>query len=329
MEPIVHVGEMFCPFPRIPHPRASEVEDEVVAWAQKFGYVTDSEDERDLRHSGIANLGCWAAPLADVEGAALLGKWLVWMFLMDDHQVEAPAQTGEVEIFALHVLRCRRAFYKDQLPFDAEPQILALADLRRGLDKVFRPETAVRIADGFNDYLLACACEIMLHTRATSPTLDEYTAMRESLVAMRSISMTLSAAVQGCELPAEVWADPQVQELERVACRIIGYVHDYHSGPRELRWDGGPLSYLHVLARDERLSPQEAMDRLNDMNTRETRRFLVLAARVRQHSDPRVVAYVAHLERWIRGNYDWSRECGRYHIDQPEAYTTSPGAFGR
>ncbi|MCT9075669.1 hypothetical protein [Streptomyces fulvoviolaceus] len=38
--------------------------------------------------------------------------------------------------------------------------------------------------------------------------------------------------------------------------------------------------------------------------------------------------YLTGLELWIRGNYDWSRECGRYHVTAPDTHTRRRGPFG-
>lgn len=321
------LSEMYCPFPSIPHPDPDEVEDRVIDWMRRFDYVSDAADEQAARHSGIARVGAWAAPYADVDGAALVAKWMVWLFIADDLQVERPAEIGQPEIFAHDVLRCMRVYHQDHMPENAEPHLHALAELRAELGRVAGHEVILRIGDGLNDYWLACACEIMFHTRGIVPPPDEYDRVRESLMLMRPTSMVLSALVQDSDLPTSIWSQPQIQAAARSASRIIGYTHDYHAGPREVRWPGS-ICFINVLAQHQGCDHQEALDRLNARNTAETQHFQRLTADLRNDGDPAVDRYLTSLERWIRGNYDWSRECGRYHISDPTAYTPRRGPFG-
>ncbi|WP_370942244.1 hypothetical protein AB5J62_24350 [Amycolatopsis sp. cg5] len=308
------LAELECPFPSMPHPDQAAVENAVIDWMWKSGYLVSADDEQAVRNSGIGRLGAWAAPRADVNGAAMLGNWLVWLFLMDDEIVEPAAHSGELEVFAHHALHCRKALYGDPLPEDAGMHLEVLAELRAQLFRRASNELAVRITDGINDLMLALACEAIFQTNSSMPTLSAYSTIRESTVTMRAVCMAISSVVQNCELPGVLWARPEIQELERLACRIIGFTHDYYSGPRELERNDGSVNFIAVLMEDHRITAQEALDVLAQMNAAETHKFQRLAESIRQAGDEAVCDFVTVLERWIRGNYDWSRECGRYRL---------------
>jgi hypothetical protein len=214
------------------------------------------------------------------------------------------------------------------MPGHADNYLYALRDLRRRLDHWAGHETIARIADGLNDYWLACACEIAFRIRRIMPSVDEYDRLRESMMLMRPTCMVLSALVQGCDLPTAVWSRPGIQAAARSASRVIGYTHDYHAGPRELCWDGA-ICYLSVLVHHVRCTHQEAMNYLERLNTAETLNFQRISTRLRRQQDDAINRYLDSLQWWIRGNYDWSRECGRYHINHPAEYGLQRGPFGQ
>ncbi|MEV6948132.1 MFS transporter [Streptomyces sp. NPDC051172] len=151
-------------------------------------------------------------------------------------------------------------------------------------------------------------------SRRTVPALSDYQQLRESTVFMRAGCFVLNEIATTCPLPAAVWATPEIQFVSRTAARIVGYINDILSGPRELARPGA-LNLINCIAQERHCPLPAALEAAVDLHKEETAAFLHQADQViRRHDDVPTRTCIDGLRTWIRGNLDWSLATDRYAV---------------
>lgn len=298
-----------------------------VAWMRRFGYITTRGEEVAARAAQFGELGALTYPHGDPEGAVLAAQLMVWLFLQDDRFSElAPAQ-GRIEDLAEHILWSQRVLH-GRTRAVPEPYLEALIDLRTRVARMaVDAEQVERFADGFNRYLGAVAAEAIYRARGITPSLGQYVRLRESTILMRGMCFVVIELADDCYLPGPIWAGREVRRCEQAAARAIAYTHDILSGMRELYWPGH-TNLITVLAHHFHCSLDEALRRAVYMYEDQMRRFERLARPLLESGDARLARYVRGMGAWIRGNLDWSMNCGRYHVTSPQPPDNLPSLFG-
>jgi hypothetical protein len=295
----------------------------------RFGYLTSAKQERAARDARFGTLAARVYPRGPFEVAAFGCDLMIWLFLTDDEYLErAVAQQRQLD-YARHVLRSTHILRDPGelpagIPAGEIHHALALQDLCRRWSRLAPGEQVLRLNDGIGEYLGGAGVEVILRSLRAMPSLAEYTSMREATVGLRSVCFVVTEMTALSPLPGQLLSQPRIQRISRTATRLNAWTNDILSGIRELSLPGA-INLITVLARERGCTHQEALDLAATMHTEETRTFLELAEREREQGcDPRVDAYLTGLGTWIRGNLDWSKITGRYHVGTP--HTVSPGS---
>jgi hypothetical protein len=294
----------------------------------EFGFIRDSCEEKSARAAQFGRLAALTYPYASVEGAQLACDWMIWLFLQDDEYMERAAVAGRPLDFARHMLRCLGVLHDPDAPPGEDLYIRALQDLYARTKRQAGPEHFERLLAGLHEYFTGAGAEVIYLCNREIPSLEEYVALRESSIALRSVMFVLLETGNDCLLPGTRWTTPEIQSLAYSASRVNSWINDILSGLRELHWPGS-INLITVLARHHGCTPGEAIKRAVEYHDRELDEFLGMSERLRRTSgDPRVARYLDALAAWTRGNRDWSLTCGRYHVEHPDLGVTGPQHFG-
>ncbi len=324
----IPVPHLRCPFPPAIHPAAERLEDSAIAWMRRFGFIRDEAEEKAARAARFGRLAALTYPYASFEGAQLACDWMIWLFLQDDEYMERAAEDGRLLDCARHTLRCLRVLHDPGAPPGDDPYIRALHDLCERTGRHAGPEHFQRFLSGLHEYFTGAGAEVVYLSRRAIPSLEEYIALRESSIGLRSVMFVLLETAGGFPLPGPRWSEPELQALAHSASRVNSWINDILSGLRELHWPGA-INLITVLAQHHGCTTEEAIGRAVAYHDRELADFQELSARLRQTcDDPRIGRYLDALAAWTRGNQDWSLTCGRYHVESPDLGVTGPQQFG-
>lgn len=324
----VRVPQLRCPFPSAVHPAAARLEESAVAWMRRFGFIRDAAEEEAARAAQFGRLAALTYPHASTEGAQLACDWMIWLFLQDDEYMERAAEAGRPMDYARHTLRCLRVLHDPDAPPGEDPYILALHELCARTRRQIGPEHFQRFVAGLHEYFTGAGAEVIYLCNREIPSLEEYIALRESSIALRSVMFVLLESGMNCPLPGDRWGSTEIQSLALSASRVNSWINDILSGLRELHWPGA-INLITVLAQHHGCAPTEAIEMAVAYHDRELGAFLDMAEQLRRTSDdPQVARYLDGLAAWTRGNQDWSLTCGRYHVDNPDLGVTGPQHFG-
>ncbi|WP_460061233.1 family 2 encapsulin nanocompartment cargo protein terpene cyclase [Streptomyces sp. YKOK-I1] len=134
------------------------------------------------------------------------------------------------------------------------------------------------------------------------PTVWEYLVMRQFNNFRPCLSIV--DAVDGYELPEQLYARPEVQRVTALACNATTIVNDLYSFTKELASDPTHLNLPQVVAANDRRGLKAAYLKSVDLHNEIMEAFesesAVLAA-----TSPLVERYLQGLSDWVAGNHEW------------------------
>ncbi|UXY25830.1 family 2 encapsulin nanocompartment cargo protein terpene cyclase [Streptomyces sp. HUAS TT20] len=126
--------------------------------------------------------------------------------------------------------------------------------------------------------------------------------------------LSLVDAVDGYELPEQVYARPEIQRITALACNATTVMNDLYSFTKELESDPDHLNLPQVVAADERCGLKAAYLRSVEIHNRIMEAFEEESALLSATS-PLVERYAQGLAAWVSGNHEWhATNTHRYHL---------------
>ncbi|MFJ1807937.1 MULTISPECIES: family 2 encapsulin nanocompartment cargo protein terpene cyclase [unclassified Streptomyces] len=144
------------------------------------------------------------------------------------------------------------------------------------------------------------------------PRIWEYLVMRQFNNFRPCLSIV--DAVDGYELPEQLYARPEIQRVTALACNATTIVNDLYSFTKELAADPTHLNLPQVVAANDRRGLKAAYLRSVDIHNQLMEAFeeesAVLAA-----ASPLLERYLQGLSDWVAGNHEWhATNTHRYHL---------------
>lgn len=144
------------------------------------------------------------------------------------------------------------------------------------------------------------------------PRIWEYLAMRQFNNFRPCLSIV--DAIDGYELPEQLYAHPEIQRVTALACNATTIVNDLYSFTKELASDPTHLNLPQVVAANDRRGLKAAYLRSVEIHNQLMEAFeeesAVLAA-----TSPLVERYLQGLSDWVAGNHEWhATNTHRYHL---------------
>ncbi|MEV0738868.1 family 2 encapsulin nanocompartment cargo protein terpene cyclase [Streptomyces sp. NPDC050549] len=126
--------------------------------------------------------------------------------------------------------------------------------------------------------------------------------------------LSIVDAVDGYELPEQVYARPEIQRVTALACNATTIVNDLYSFTKELAGDPDHLNLPQVVAANERCGLKAAYLESVEIHNRIMDAFDEESAALSATSPP-VARYTEGLAAWVPGNHEWhATNTHRYHL---------------
>ncbi|MDT0440096.1 family 2 encapsulin nanocompartment cargo protein terpene cyclase [Streptomyces sp. NPDC005840] len=144
------------------------------------------------------------------------------------------------------------------------------------------------------------------------PKVWEYLVMRQFNNFRPCLSIV--DAVDGYELPEQLYARPEIQRITALACNATTIVNDLYSFTKELASDPEHLNLPQVVARNARCGLKTAYLESVEIHNRVMEAFEAESAALSATS-PLVERYARGLAAWVAGNHEWhATNTHRYHL---------------
>jgi 5-epi-alpha-selinene synthase len=327
MEPIVHPS-LACPFPAAINPHASLVHEGAIAWARRLHLIRREAAYQRLNRLQYSALMARAYPNVTLEALQIVTDWCTWLFLLDDQCDEAgigkdPEQMTQMHTRLLDVLRGVRPGRRE------EPLTHGLWDLYTRFVAHAPAGWLERFSASVAQYFAANVWEANNRRHGTIPKAATYRAMRPFTSAVYPCLLLIELA-EKLHLPVEVHNHPDVRRLGQMTNNVISWANDIFSLDKERR-QGDVHNLGLILAHEQKLPLQVAVNRVGALHDAEVRAFIGLAAQLPAF-EPAVEAdlqcYVLGMRFWMRANFDWSIVTTRYQPEttQPAVYLLTQGA---
>ncbi|OAL01858.1 Presilphiperfolan-8-beta-ol synthase [Phaeosphaeriaceae sp. SRC1lsM3a] len=172
-----------------------------------------------------------------------------------------------------------------------------------------------RWIDQHKRYLEQLLIQVDLEARGASLTcgVEAYFDLRRGTIGVYP-AITLAEWAGNIEVPAQVYEYPSLQKCMQVAADLVILVNDVLSYRKDLEL-GVDFNLISLLMTKERLSVQEAMDRIGDMLNDCYRQWYLALADLPSYGekiDREVMKFVEVCRAMAHGNLYWSFQTGRF-----------------
>jgi 5-epi-alpha-selinene synthase len=312
------IRDLFCcPFPSAVNPHAAAIDSNTTRWLLEQGLVGAGASLDRWSRSRYGWLPARCHPDRPVDQVGLASDWNAWLFVLDDRGDATGLGTSPTQMAALTArlldVLASESGTDLEAPERGDGLESALADLRRRFLEHAPEDWLPRFAASCGDYFDALAWEATNRATGRVPDVEEYVAMRRHSGAV-ACSMRVGELTEGIRLPPELHADPTVVALRHMANNVVCWQNDVLSATKELAI-GEFHNYVAVLMHHRGMSRDEATGEVVARHDKEVADFDATAARLSSRdgqADAQLAALATMLRCWMRGNLDWSLECGRY-----------------
>jgi hypothetical protein len=306
---------LWCPILSAIHPGWQELDARALAWAERFGLVTDPVQRQRLAQAMAGDLAGRIMPRSKAGPALQVATdYLMWLFVFDDAYCDEGAYSdrpGELMQLGLHLARVVESPFSNPPEGGQPPVVEALADIRRRLGHVASSVQIGRWGAAVRAYLMCQAWEALNRANDVVPSLDQYAASRIDSGSLRA-TILLQDVGNGFEVPHEQISHPHVQALIEMTCTIVGWDNDIFSYAKETRRSGDWHNLVAILAHERDCGLDEALFGAVALRDKVMAAYLALRDQVLDSASPQLARLIADLDAWNRGNIDWSARCGRY-----------------
>ncbi|RMI39084.1 2-methylisoborneol synthase [Actinomadura harenae] len=306
-------GLKFHPPLRDDRALADRVNERLMEWAEKEIELYPGDELRAMFLAfdpGRSVVMCHP-DAASFEHLVAAGMLYIGENAVDDYFCE-PDLGGSPEGLGARLLVAQTAIdplhtAKEQVPkwlagIASHPALRSMRSAMNYFERIATPAQAHRYRhDICNLYLGYCAEAACIQTGRT-PSVWEYLAHRQ-FNNFRPC-LTITDAVGGYELPASMFARPDVQRATGLASNASTIVNDLFSLRKEMAQERVHHSLPTVIADEEDCGIEEAFQKTIDIHNELMDDFESLSALLAP-TDPVLARYLAGLSNWVAGNHEW------------------------
>lgn len=316
------VRALICPPPtRIDEALGRDVNERLMAWIDTVGIFAGKQEKIRASDFGRYAMLCHA-DTDDPDRLLLAAQCFAALFAVDDQYCDdqslgsCPEKVAERLSFAVSAID---PVYLPA-PFDTELLLQQMQDpVLRGLLAYMRrvahfctPSQVARVRQITIAMFVAMATEGPWRLYGTKPTVAEYLASRQ--VNSFWPCQVLIDPIGGYEVPANVYAKPEMQRVCALASLATTLLNDLYSAYKEHLNETGDFKLPYLLAAKHNCSLQQAIDKTADIHDAVMREYVALEHRLLKDADPLVRRYLTGLTTWIAGNQEWHKHSARYRI---------------
>ncbi|MEV4312446.1 hypothetical protein [Actinocrispum sp. NPDC049592] len=293
------------PFPPVRNHHVAAVRAPVWQWVKKFGLPGGRPA---VHRMGLDLLAAHIYPSASPENLALLTKWLIWSFLLDD-QFDDKA-VDDVTLAPHYLLTEMHAIINGEQREWDNPLTAALADLWRATNEKRSPEWQASLKVHMAAYLTSYLREMSDRVSGRHLSLPTYLGHRRDSVAMAAF-LNLSEISTGIELDPDVRDSPTLTAAHRALSDHVGAVNDIFSHRKETAF-----GYYHnavcIVSAEQGLPVRRSMEVVRDLADDFMHEY--------QSLEPTLTVpdiYRNEMRALVRGHVTWCRLTARYNIPTP------------
>jgi len=304
---------LYCPFDSALSPFGEESQAHTVEWMSCYELLADYESFARMAGSGCGRLAARAYADATLDDLTIVSDWNAWLMVIDDKCDEEGIGRDPQKLRHLHetCIRVLRGAPPSRLDI---PLTRALRDLRDRLYSRMPDSWMARFTRDVADYFEANQWEANNRARGTWPSPETYIRMRPYTGALYTV-FDLIEMTERAVVPIEVREHPTMRQLMALASDVVCWHNDIASIQKE-RQHGDMHNLGLILQRKEQLSLQDALAKVGRMADSHVRRFIELEKGLDSFDTPEADSMaqrvVLGLRRWMRANFDWSHESGRF-----------------
>ncbi|MFC7340094.1 terpene synthase family protein [Saccharopolyspora griseoalba] len=320
------------------------VREDVVHWSRRMGMFDDVPqiwDEDALRMNDLPLCAAGLDPDATREELELASEWLVWGTYGDDLYPQLYGHTRD-----LPGAKAQNARLEELMPLrDETPSVLPVNMLERSLLDLWR-RTSAPMTDAQRGSFRDAICtmidswtwELDNQHQNRVPDPVDYFNMRPRTFGS-DLTMSLSRFSHGNAVPAEVYGNRTIRNMESSASDVATMINDLFSFRKEIEFEGEVHNAVLVVQNFLDCDLERAFDisyRLLDARLEQFQHTVEvglpnLFEEFDLDSEARRVLqqYAAELQDWLAGILNWHQQCRRY-FDEALRYNTplSPGTPG-
>jgi germacradienol/geosmin synthase len=288
-------------------------------WVRTRGLVRSEEGLHEYESWDLPQAAARTYPYASADDMYMLMNWFSLAFLFDD-QFDATAGDRAERVSDVS----REMITIPFRPPGSSPDVvcpitLAWSEVWAWLSDGMSETWRNRFGSSWARFLAAHAHEVRLTATGRVLGLTEYLALRRITVGIHH-SIDAAERSRRFEVPAQVQAHELMRRMRDAAADAIAYMNDIHSLEREER-RGDPHNLVTVLRRDRGYSRQSAIGEAVRMTTEHLDTYMSLESEIprlcedlglTREQRAAVDMGVEGIRNWIRGNYDWALNTGRY-----------------
>lgn len=299
------------------NPFGAQANEHAIAWAKDHGLLRTENAERRLAKTRPGTLAAHCYPSADLSELYLLGDWMTWLFILDDHNDEGsygwdPESLEQALITVL--FPGSSGFGNTGNPFGT-----ALDDMVKRASAHMSPEWRYRFLHHVLDYFRAYVWQAAHRNEGRVPDPDTFPQLRREAGAILP-SLDLIEFVESTTLPPSLYYSRTYQRLITTAANVVCWTNDLMTYEKEIA-RGDHQNLVSVVSEAENLPLEQAVVTVRTRTGREIERFLGAEAELPQlfgalDASPELQAMtlrcVDMLRAWMRGHVDWGKETARY-----------------
>ena len=316
-EPFTCVLEMpfFCPIEPAMHPDVTLVEARAHDWLLDWDYFGNALDRDRIIGSQSAEFSARMTPRAHAGRLQIAAEWTYWGFSFDDAYCDTlPWSVRPAEFIELAGRIVRMLEAPGSATPGADPHILALAELRDRFAEVGTPAQHRRWVSAQRAWLLGVAWQIGNQSRAVTPTLDDYLAMRINSAAGEPVTSMIALA-NDIDIPESEMEHPAVRACTEMSRMLASLDNDMHSYAKDIHRNEADQNIVNVIIAERRCHPQDAVITAIGMRDRIMCRFLRLRDLIAHRQSAPTRHYLQDLGHVVRGNLDWGLNTLRYFVN--------------
>jgi terpene synthase-like protein len=308
-------ARLLCPFPSAINPATAWAETTTTGWAERWSLLPSPAVREHFVHAHYATLMGRAYPTTDPDTLAVIADWNSWTFLVDNqldhHSLGRDPQS--LNTFGTVVDRILREAIADDPLVAQMPLLLALVDVAERIRARSTPNWMERFRHDVRATLAMCVREAWYREQGQIPSEQVYMEMRPYTSGVFCFLDLIEIATGGI-LPDHVRYQGVVDRLAHLTTEIIYLANDVVSLEKEIS-QGDGLNLVIIAQSERSWSLTEALTYVIDRHNRAITSFQRLQEQVPAFEGKLGTAlqqYMQGLRMWIRANFDWSMETGRY-----------------
>ncbi|GGV29569.1 2-methylisoborneol synthase [Streptomyces longisporoflavus] len=292
---------------------ADEINDRLVEWAeQEVALYPDTDHRAALVGFDPGRSVVLCHPDApDIDHLMAAARLLVGENAVDDYFCEAEyggradrrgaaLAVAQSAIDPAHNIPRYEADWRSGLA--SHPALRAMRSAMDHLRALATPAQAHRYRHDIAGLYLGYNAEGDCVTQHRTPAVWEYLVQRQ-LNSFRPC-LTITDAVGGYELPAQLFAEPAVQRAVALSSNAATICNDLYSLRKEQQGERFHYSLPTVITAEENCSVEDAFQQAIEVHNDLVRLFEEQAAAL-SVTDPLVARFMTGLANWVGGNHEW------------------------